>query len=65
MSESELRCVNPRDPIDGKIPGWADIFPKFSAALNRGWGEWVQPVVDQHDVAKHREQTHKGGRPSE
>ena len=62
MSESELRRVTPKDPIGGKIPGCADIFPQFSAALERGWDEWVQPVVDQHDVAKHREQTHKGGR---
>lgn len=61
MSEAELRRVSPLDPKDGRVAGWGELFPRFTATLAEGWEEWVVPVMDQHDVAKHRQSIHHGG----
>ena len=61
MSRGQLKSISPRDPIRADMDGWPELFPRFSDTLRASWGDIVTPIMEQHDVAKHRTVVFRGG----
>ena len=56
----ELRKVEPRDVLNGRVRGYERVFPTLTSHWN-AHEDLITTIVDQHDVSKHRQTILSGG----